>query len=257
MTSRQTKRKLPERVKNELKFRELVVKSKQTVAGCFYRIVFASEQLAGFSSQGFDDHIKVFFPGADGKIELPIITSEGIVWGEGQRPASRDYTPLAFDAERNELTLDFYIHDGGVASNWATAAKPGDRLIVGGPRGSLVIPIDYAWQLYVCDESGLPAVRRRLQMLPEHVHVQVLVNSHHSGTQLYLSEFTHANIEWLDGESVAAKLQRLIVPAQDYFIWVTGEGEEVKRLNDSLLATHYLDTDYVRAVAYWHKKDAG
>jgi ferric-chelate reductase (NADPH) len=38
----------------------------------------------------------------------------------------------------------------------------GDKLVIGGPRGSLVVPEDYAWQLYVCDESGMPALRRRL-----------------------------------------------------------------------------------------------
>ena len=254
MNPQQSKSKLPKRVKNELKFRELTVKSKQTVAECFYRIVFTGEQLAGFTSLGFDDHVKVFFPDSDGKLVLPEITSEGIQWGDGPRPVSRDYTPLTFDAANNELTIDFYIHDGGVASNWATAAKEGDTLIIGGPRGSLVIPTDYRWQLYVCDESGLPAVRRRLLSLPVNIIPQVLVNSRHSGTRSYLSEFTGAKIEWLDGEAIAGKLKNLAIPAEDYFIWITGEGEEVKRLNDDLLASHTLDADYVRAVAYWHNK---
>ncbi len=254
MTLQQAKPKLPKRVKNELKFRELTVISKERVAGCFYRIVFASEQLAGFSSQGFDDHIKVFFPEGDGKVSLPEITSEGVVWGDGPRPVSRDYTPLAFDAGRNELTIDFYIHQGGVASSWAAAAKAGDTLTIGGPRGSLVIPTDYGWQLYVCDESGLPAVRRRLLSLPENITVRVMVNSHHSGTQSYLGEFANAEIEWLDGETLAEKLKTLTVPQQDYFVWITGEGEEVKKLSDNLQATQGLDADYVRAVAYWHNK---
>lgn len=255
MTSEQNKPKLPKRVKNELKFRELAVKSKETVAGCFYRIVFSGEQLAGFSSQGFDDHVKVFFPDSDGRLNMPEITDEGIVWGDGPRPVSRDYTPLAFDGERNELTIDFYIHDGGVASGWASAARPGDTLMIGGPRGSLVIPTDYSWQLYVCDESGLPAVRRRLLSLPEDVTARVLVNSHHAGTESYLSEFSRAEVEWLDGEAaIAQKLRALNVPAEDYFVWLTGEGGEVKRLCDELLAAHALDADYVRAVAYWHKK---
>lgn len=254
MSTAQPKKKLPKRVKNDLKFRELVVKTKETVAGCFYRIVFSSEQLAGFSSHGFDDHVKLFFPTDGGSCVLPQITDEGIVWADGPRPASRDYTPLAFEAERNELTLDFYIHDGGVASRWATTAKPGDTLMIGGPRGSLVVPTDYTWQLYICDESGLPAVRRRLLSLPDSISPLVMVNSHHEQTQPYLNEFTHAQIEWLDIESIAQKLKAIVIPAEDYFVWITGEGEEVKHLSDELLATHALDADYVRAVAYWHKK---
>jgi hypothetical protein len=45
----------------------------------------------------------------------PVVTDEGIVWADGVRPLSRDYTPL-YDEARHELALDFYIHDGGVAS---------------------------------------------------------------------------------------------------------------------------------------------
>lgn len=73
---------------------------------------------------------------------------------------ARDYTPL-YNAERHELAYDFFIHDGGVASQWAMDATVGDTLLIGGPRGSLVVPEDYAWQLYVCDETGIPALRRR------------------------------------------------------------------------------------------------
>jgi ferric-chelate reductase (NADPH) len=250
----EAKPNLPKRVKNELKFRELTVKSKLTVAGCFHRIVLTSPELEGFSSRGFDDHVKVFFPTTDGEMSRPSVTDDGIVWGEGQRPVSRDYTPLAFDASCNELTLDFYIHEGGVASQWADNAAVGDMLLIGGPRGSLVIPTDYAFQLYICDESGLPAVRRRLLSLPEHITPTVLVNSHHAQSHEYLSEFTHAYIEWLDTESIAKRVSTFEFPDSDYFIWVTGEGNDVKHLSDELLENRGLDADYVRAVAYWHKK---
>ncbi len=250
----QTKPNLPKRVKNEIKFRELAVKSKQTVAGCFHRIVFTSPDLVGFSSQGFDDHIKVFFPPENGDFVRPSVTDDGIVWGEGPRPISRDYTPLAFDADSQELTLDFYIHDGGVASMWADKAVAGDTLLIGGPRGSLVVPIDYAFQLYICDESGLPAVRRRLLSLPEHIAPMVLVNSHHAHTHEYLSEFKRARVEWLDSESIAQRVSAFEFPDDDYFVWVTGEGRDVKLLSDELLENRGLDGDYVRAVAYWHNK---
>jgi NADPH-dependent ferric siderophore reductase len=46
-----------------------------------------------------------------------------------------------------------------VAGSRPHALTPVDKLVIGGPRGSLVVPEDYAWQLYVCDESGMPALR--------------------------------------------------------------------------------------------------
>ena len=254
MPVKKNKPKLPERVMNELKFRALTVKRKDRVAECFYRVIFTGEQLDGFSSAGFDDHIKLFFPTGNAQCALPKMTDDGLVWPDGLRPVSRDYTPLAFDAERNELTIDFFIHRGGIASHWAEKAQPGDTLMIGGPRGSMVIPVDYAWQLYICDETGLPAVLRRLRALPENIAPQVLVNCTQSETRDYLAECSQAHIEWLDSQSIAAKIQTLSVPAEDYFVWITGEGEEVKQLSAVLLATQGLDSDYVRAAAYWHKK---
>jgi NADPH-dependent ferric siderophore reductase len=61
----------------------------------------------------------------------PVVTDEGIDWGDGVRPQTRDYTPL-YDEANHELVLDFFIHDGGIASHWAVEAKAGDRLTIGG-----------------------------------------------------------------------------------------------------------------------------
>lgn len=52
----------PQRVRNELRFRQLTVTAKTNVADSFWRIEFSGEDLAGFISPGFDDHIKVFSP---------------------------------------------------------------------------------------------------------------------------------------------------------------------------------------------------
>nr|WP_246251703.1 siderophore-interacting protein [Ancylobacter pratisalsi] len=39
------------------------------------------------------------------------------------------------------------------ASTWALAARPGDRLEIGGPRGSAIIPADFDWYWLVGDET--------------------------------------------------------------------------------------------------------
>ncbi len=114
--------KYPQRVRNELRFRELTVLRVERAGAAFQRIVLGGEALEGFASHGFDDHTKLFFPEPGAAFTPPQVTEEGIDWGEGVRPATRDYTPL-YDAERHELAYDFYIHDGGIASRWALEAK--------------------------------------------------------------------------------------------------------------------------------------
>ncbi|WP_349813770.1 siderophore-interacting protein [Escherichia coli] len=101
----------PQRVRNDLRFRELTVLRAERISAGFQRIVLGGEALDGFTSRGFDDHSKLFFPQSDAHFVPPTVTEEGIVWPEGPRPPSRDYTPL-YDELRHELAIDFFIHDG-------------------------------------------------------------------------------------------------------------------------------------------------
>lgn len=250
--------KYPQRVRNELRFRELTVLRVERIGSAFQRVVLGGEALEGFVSQGFDDHTKLFFPAAGAAFTPPEVTDEGINWGDGVRPATRDYTPL-YDAGCHELAYDFFIHDGGIASSWALTAKTGDKLVIGGPRGSLVVPEDYAWQLYVTDESGMPALRRRLlglQQLPTRPQVTAIVTIGDESYQDYLADLDGFHIEWVVGHhssAVAERLARIAVPAEDYFISLTGEGAVVK----SLLARFEgpgIDPQLVRSQAYWHSK---
>ncbi|HBV40036.1 MAG TPA: NADPH-dependent ferric siderophore reductase [Erwinia sp.] len=251
----------PRRVRNELRFRPVEVIAKTFIANSFYRIEFGGEALAGFTSAGFDDHVKVFFPDpATGELYLPQVTEEGIVWKDGIRPLSRDYTPLSFNPQTNRLTIDFYQHKAGVASDWATTAHPGDRLAIGGPRGSLIVPEDYAFQLYVCDETGLPAFKRRMASLGDRpVRLYAFVNE--AQGKAYLGDLPNVDISWLGSGALQADVNRLIsgledltLPAEEYFIWLTGEGAAVKQLSDYFTGRRKLNADFVRAVAYWHEK---
>ena len=115
----------PQRVRNDLRFRELTVLRVERVSAGFQRVVLGGEALEGFSSRGFDDHTKVFFPAPGAAFVPPVVTDEGIDWGDGVRPQARDYKPL-YDESRHDLVPDFPIHDGGIDSNSEVEAKAGD-----------------------------------------------------------------------------------------------------------------------------------
>ncbi|SUB84244.1 NADPH-dependent ferric-chelate reductase [Pragia fontium] len=258
MTENKYQPKYPQRVRNELRFRTLNVLSTEQISTGFQRIIFGGSDLEGFQSQGFDDHIKLFFPKVGSAFTPPEITEEGIVWQDNIQPPSRDYTPI-FDQQHHQLIIDFYLHENGVASDWAAQARPGDKLTIGGPRGSLVVPPDYAWQLYVCDESGMPALRRRLEELKNlasPVQVTALINIKDEAYKDYLSHLSGFNLQWVIGDDRKAMtdyLKTLNVPPQDYFIWITGEGKIVSALSQ-LFENDAIDGQLLRAVAYWHNK---
>ncbi len=98
--------------------------------------------LDGFTSLGFDDHVKLFFP-------------DGTANADGTPNAlGRDFTPRRYDRAANTLEIDFAIHEAGPATRWARRRKPGQTLPLGGPRGSFVIPTSYDWHLLIGDETA-------------------------------------------------------------------------------------------------------
>ncbi|MDZ1365766.1 siderophore-interacting protein, partial [Klebsiella pneumoniae] len=69
--------KYPQRVRNELRFRELTVLRVERAGAAFQRIVLGGEALEGFASHGFDDHTKLFFPEPGAAFTPPQVTEEG------------------------------------------------------------------------------------------------------------------------------------------------------------------------------------
>lgn len=142
----------PQRVRNDLRFRELTVLRVERISAGFQRIVLGGEALDGFTSRGFDDHSKLFFPQPDAHFVPPTVTEEGIVWPEGSRPPSRDYTPL-YDELRHELAIDFFIHDGGVASCWAYVCIQKVKIIMQSAlkmANSMIVTV-LVWRKDSCD----------------------------------------------------------------------------------------------------------
>src|SRR5579872_883330 len=122
----------PRRVRHEARRRTLTIKQVDKIAAHMIRITLTGD-LEGFTSLGFDDHVKLFFP-------------DGTTNAEGApNTIGRDFTPRRYDRAGNTLEIDFAIHDAGPATRWAAQAKPGQTLSLGGPRGSFIIPAAYDW----------------------------------------------------------------------------------------------------------------
>jgi NADPH-dependent ferric siderophore reductase len=121
------------------------------------RLILAGKELERFTSLSPDDHVKLFVP------------------GEGGDEEPRDYTPRRYDAETDELAIDFALHDAGAATSWAKDAVPGASVDVGGPRGSVVVPPDFDWWQLVGDETASPAIGRRLEELPSRTKLMSVV----------------------------------------------------------------------------------
>lgn len=261
-SSSNTPDRTPRRVRHELRFRQLTVKAVQRVTPHLIRITLTGDALQGFTSPGFDDHAKLFFPdAATGQLTLPAAGPDGPVWPEGGRPAMRDYTPRRHDAQANTLEIDFALHDAGPATQWAEQAKPGDIVGVGGPRGSFIVPTEFDWHLLIGDDTALPAISRRLAELPAGARVVVLAEVDSEADEIPFETQAELTLRWVHRQGAAPGLSPVLVdtlktmalPAGDFHAWVGCESAIAKALRAHLVGERGANPKWVRASGYWRR----
>jgi NADPH-dependent ferric siderophore reductase len=238
----------PRRVRHEPRRRQLEVKHVDKVAAHMLRVTLGGD-LDGFTSLGFDDHVKLFFP------------DESAGPGAEPQTIARDYTPRLYDARRNVLEIDFAIHDAGPATRWAEQASVGDALTIGGPRGSFIIPTDYDWHLLIGDETALPAIGRRLRELPAGARAVVLAEVDGAEDELTFQSAAHVEVTWAHrrgapagaSDVLARTLKTMRLPTGDYYAWVACESLVAKALRVQLLAEHGANKKWMRAAGYWRR----
>jgi NADPH-dependent ferric siderophore reductase len=223
------------RVRHELRRRDVCVVRIEPLGPGYVSVTFGGEDLADFVSDSFDDHVKFMLE------------------GEGSEPVRRDYTPRHFDRERRELTIEFALHGHGRASEWARKAQVGQRVAIGGPRGSMIIPLDYDWHLLAGDATALPAIRRRLEELPGDARVIVIAQVD-AADRPSLKFPEHARVQWADSaEELVAAVRALPVREGEGFAWAAGEAAAMAQLRQVLLSEKGHPREAARVAAYWKR----
>ena len=252
----------PQRVRHPLRLRVLTVAAVQTLSPHMVRVTLSGSDLDGFVSAGFDDHVKLFFPDPQtGALITPTLGAEGPEWPDGVRPVMRDYTPRAFDAATQTLTIDFALHTpAGPATEWALQARVGQKLGVGGPKGSMVVPAGFEWYLLVGDATALPAIARRLEELPAGARAQVLVEVDGPADVLPLQSSAQVNVQWVyrHGDDAQAHrlleaLRELTMPTGVFYSWVACESAQSAAIRDYLVTACRANPHWVKASAYWRR----
>lgn len=248
-----------ERLRHELKLRVLTVVRTEELTAHMRRITLAGGDLEGFVSPSHDDHVKLFFPApGDTQPVFPVLGNGAnpVQYAEGARPIARNYTPRRHDPLKGELEIDFVLHGDGPASTWAAQAAPGQTLGVGGPRGSMVVPLDFDWYVLVGDQTALPAIARRLEQLPAGARAIAVIETVDDGEQLALECAAQLDIHWVgrNGRSGALLLEALrgiALPQQgDGYVWVACEHAQVQGLRG-----HFIDAgvakQHLHVASYW------
>lgn len=254
--------RLPKRQRHKVALRKLDVLRVTDLSPSMRRVTLGGPELEGFVSLGFDDHVKMFFaaPG-EAKPILPVVGPDGLAFPEsGPRPLARDFTPRRHDPQSGELDIDFALLHEGPASNWAAKVEPGASAWIAGPRGSIIVSFDFDWHLLVADETGLPALARRLEELPEGSRALALIEVADASEELPLHGSTGIEVIWAHraagaepGVALLAALRVLDFLAGDYSAWIACESGAAKQLRAVLVEERGANRKWVRAHGYWRR----
>ncbi len=215
------------------------------------RIVFGGPELAGFVWNGPAAHIKLIL---------------GPPAAEGERGLSRTYTPRHFDAARHELTVDFVLHGEGPASTWAAQAQVGQPMLIAGPGRSYALPELAQWLLIAGDESAIPAIATILEVVPDSVHTQVLIEVNDAADEFAIAPArANVNIRWLHraqpivghgsaapaGVELTAAVAAFQAPAGSGSVYVACEADAMRGIRRHLLVERGLPRESLTTRGYW------
>lgn len=223
-----------ERVRHDLKLREVTVARTNRVSPGFASITFQGEALADFTSLSFDDHVKFMFNDADGE------------------QVRRDYTPRRIDTGAREIDIEFALHGHGGAAEWARNATIGQHAVIGGPRGSMILPLAMDWHLLIGDDSALPAVTRRLEELPAGARVDAVLLVGAADRRAFATR-ADARIHWVDSDDALLQvLKNLPLQPGAGLAWGGGEAALMARVRQVLVETG-MPRQAAKVSAYWKR----
>lgn len=257
-----TQERTVRRVPHPLVYRTLYVQHVQSITPRMLRLTIGGDELAGFHSPSFDDHIKLFFPepGGSRDLILPTAGPDGPIPPlHGPASPCRSYTPSRVDLAAGELAIDVVLHAHGPAATWAEQAVPGDVVGIGGPRRSFVVPEDTSWHLLVGDETAIPAIARRLAELPSNAKAVVAIEIDDPADEQLLPSRADVRLTWLYRGATPARessaLEKLVreldIPAESRYLWGAGESLVMRSLRNHLLRERGIRSNELRVTGYW------
>ena len=259
MTETQTDRRAIQRHRHDTRMRLLTVTAITDMTPLMRRIRLAGD-MAGFASLGHADHIKAFFFAPGVTPELPPIGPNGAEFRPGTRPEMRDYTPRSWNIEEGWIDLDFVLHGDGPASGWAANVRTGDTLVIGGPRGSQVVPLAFDWYLLAGDETALPAIGRRIEEMPAGTKVFAVIEVENRAEEQSFKTAADLTIVYVHRNGAAAGTTSLVhdaiaaagLPQGEAYAFIAGEVTMARSVKAHLVDERGFNPEWVKAAGYWH-----
>ncbi|WP_293807238.1 siderophore-interacting protein [uncultured Bosea sp.] len=243
-------------------FRILTVTGVERITPHMAHIRFTAENLARYDH--IDAlHVRLFIPPV-GVTEpsWPMVGDDGLLLPSPAetRPLVRKYTIREIDAAAGTLALDFVLHeDAGPGSAFAFRAKAGDRIGMAGPGGRGLKPAER--YIFLADETGLPAMARMLENLPEDAKGQAFIEVANASEEQPLRHPAGMSLTWLHRGAAAPGSLPLLQDAfatidwpadgPSTYLWAAAEHAAFKAIRAASRGKLRPERDQNLVVSYW------
>lgn len=237
------------------------------------RITFTGDALPRLMEDRPDQQMKLCLPREGRSVAEGLLPEQdaedtyGMRWyeaflaiPEARRPWLRGFTVRAYDRERNAMAVDFVLHgDGGPASRWGAASRPGDVLGMVGPSSLYARPLPEAERMLLAgDETALPAIATVLEALPGTTSALVYAEIADAGEEVELpAAAERAEVRWVHrdrGGSLVAAVRGAGAELDGVdAAWVAGEASAVRALRRHLVGERGLPKGAVEFSGYWRR----
>jgi len=242
----------------EMRVHHAEVVETRDLTSAMRRIVFGGPGIADYGSTGVgDEYIRLLFPeDPDQRPQLAKVVDGNLDYSSIDLGRLRTYTIRGWDAERGRLTVDFVVHEGGVAAAWALQARPGQVIGVNTPTGMYEPPADVRWQVLVADYAGLPAAVRIVEDTPD-LRTRLVLEVPEPGLEVEVPDRENLEIVWIHGgnghapsqlEEVVRSLPR---PDGEGYVWVAGESKVLRGVRKYFRHELKLPASAYKTVGYW------
>ncbi len=225
------------------------------------RVVFDVPGLAdlGLPDAG-DDAVGIYFPTGGQKCPPAMEQRDG-VWASfdaDTAPPGRNYTVRLRGPGPRQITVDFVVHERGVASDWVRSVERGDQVVLAHARSWYRPPADTDWQLLVADLSGLPALARILDELPADTHATAIVEVGDDSDLAYLPRREGVELVTSVGtgngyaeSALTALVGDFVHPEGRGYCWFAGEALPSRQIRKNLRSTYGFTPAQFDIIGYW------
>lgn len=222
------------------------------------RVRFGGPELAQWVSSGDpDERLTIAFP-SPGRRTPPRPRIAGGAWhfDDAAAPEQRSYTVRRVGT--GTLDVDFVVHEGGVAAEWAMRAGPGDAVGLSQAGGWYRRPAGVTSVSLVGDATALPAIGRIAEELPADVRAHAIVEVASDDDVQDLPSAADLTTTWLTGSGMGRApsglpdaVRNLALPGDGVYVWAAAETSATRAIRKHLRHERGLPNAAMTVIGYW------